>query len=84
MPESVKSSTDFSWSRPDLAASSHTGGNIRRCRDCGVRKLLERAFYKERTCRAGYRPECKKCHNKGQARRARARYQASRRGRYQS
>lgn len=33
----------------------------RRCRRCGVRKALW-AFYRERTCRGGRRPECKLCH----------------------
>lgn len=33
----------------------------RRCRRCGVRKALW-AFYRERTCRGGRRPECKMCH----------------------
>lgn len=33
----------------------------KRCRRCGVRKALW-AFYRERTCRGGRRPECKRCH----------------------
>ena len=81
MPESAKSSPDLA-AKADLLASSHTGQMIRRCSKCGLRKLLERAFYKERTCRAGYRPECKKCRNRARAAWARARYQAGARGRY--
>lgn len=61
-------------SSPDSAFQAHAGGPIRRCRDCQVRKVLEIGFYRERTCRGGYRPECKRCSNKARARRARSRY----------
>lgn len=43
---------------------------VKRCRRCGVRKVLW-AFYREKSCRGGHRPECKRCH----ARWRRARYQ---------
>lgn len=43
---------------------------VKRCRRCGVRKAVW-AFYCEKSCRGGRRPECKRCH----ARWRRARYQ---------
>lgn len=61
-------------SSPDLAAEAHVGSPVRRCRDCRVRKVLGIGFYRERTCRGGYRPECKRCSNRAWARRARLRY----------
>ena len=55
-----------------LAADSHASPGIRRCRRCGIRKVLSRGFYRERTCRGGYRQVCKKCRNRERARWARA------------
>ena len=46
---------------------------VKRCRDCGVRKAAW-AFYREKSCRGGRRPECKRCHNRARARWARSRY----------
>ena len=43
---------------------------VKRCRRCGLRKAVW-AFYREKSCRGGHRPECKRCH----ARWRRARYQ---------
>lgn len=34
---------------------------VKRCRRCGVRKAIW-AFYREKSCRGGRRPECKRCH----------------------
>lgn len=34
---------------------------VKRCRRCGVRKAVW-AFYREKSCRGGRRPECKRCH----------------------
>ena len=62
-------------SSPDLGPGAHVGGRIRRCRDCRVRKVLEVGFYRERSCRGGYRPECKRCSNRARAERARRRYE---------
>ncbi len=62
-------------SSPDSAPEAHACRPIRRCRDCQVRKVLEVGFYRERTCRGGYRPECKRCSNRARARRARRRYE---------
>ncbi|HZH32998.1 MAG TPA: hypothetical protein VEY11_19680 [Pyrinomonadaceae bacterium] len=46
-----------------LVAGSHTAPEVRRCSRCQVRKVLEVAFYRDRTCRGGRRPECKRCRN---------------------
>jgi DNA-directed RNA polymerase subunit M/transcription elongation factor TFIIS len=81
MPELAKSSTN-SADREDLQLSSHTGHQIRRCSKCGIRKMLERGFYRDSKGRAGYRSECKKCHNRWRAAWARARYTAGKRGCY--
>jgi hypothetical protein len=59
-----------------------TRKGVRRCRRCGIRKVLEVGFYRESTCREGYRPECKKCRNAYRRDWARKRYQPGRRGRY--
>ena len=61
-------------SSPDLGSEAHTGCRIRRCRDCHIRKVVEVGFYRERTCRDGYHPECKRCSNRARAERARRRY----------
>jgi hypothetical protein len=47
---------------------------IRRCKSCGVRKVLSLGFYRDRTSRGGYRARCKKCRNRQRARWARSRY----------
>jgi hypothetical protein len=47
---------------------------IRRCKSCGVRKVLSLGFYRDRTGRGGYRARCKKCRNRQRARWARSRY----------
>lgn len=47
-----------------LVTGSHTVQEVRRCSRCGVRKVLDVAFYRDRTCRGGRRPECKRCQNK--------------------
>lgn len=47
---------------------------IRRCRSCGVRKVLARGFYRDRTSRGGYRQTCKKCRNRERAKWARENY----------
>ena len=52
----------------------HASGQIRRCKACGVRKLLSLGFYRDRTGRGGYRARCKKCRNRQRARWARSRY----------
>jgi hypothetical protein len=39
-----------------------------------VRKLLDRGFYRDRTCRGGYRRVCKKCRNRERAGWARRHY----------
>jgi hypothetical protein len=83
MPDLAKSSTN-SAEREDLQLSAHTGHAIRRCSKCGIRKILDRGFYRDRKGRAGYRSECKKCHNLWRAAWARGRYQPSKRGRYRA
>jgi hypothetical protein len=52
----------------------HASGEIRRCKGCGVRKVLALGFYRDRTGRGGYRARCKKCRNGQRARWARSRY----------
>lgn len=54
--------------------NSHASHEVRRCRSCGVRKLLALGFHRERKGRSGYRAKCKKCRNRQRARWARARY----------
>jgi hypothetical protein len=46
-----------------LVTGAHTVQEVRRCRKCGVRKVLEVAFYRDRSCKGGRRPECKRCRN---------------------
>lgn len=58
----------------DAAAGSHVNPGIRRCKLCGIRKVLDRGFYRDKTCRGGYRQVCKKCRNRERAEWARARY----------
>ena len=58
----------------ELAAESHAFSGIRRCKRCGVRKVLDLGFYRDRTCRGGYRQVCKKCRNRQRAGWARCRY----------
>jgi hypothetical protein len=62
-------------SSPDSGSGAHTGLCVRRCKDCLIRKVLEVGFYRERTCREGYRPECRRCFNRARAERARRRYE---------
>jgi len=57
-----------------VAADSHVSSGIRRCKRCGIRKVLTRGFYRDRTCRGGYRRVCKKCRNLQRAAWARRRY----------
>ena len=64
----------FQAGRADLAATSHVSPGIRRCKRCGIRKVLDRGFYRDRTCRGGYRQVCKKCRNRERAEWARSRY----------
>lgn len=47
---------------------------VRRCKGCGVRKVLALGFHRERKGRGGYRARCKKCRNRQRARWARSRY----------
>ncbi|HVG30827.1 MAG TPA: hypothetical protein VM864_14050 [Pyrinomonadaceae bacterium] len=54
--------------------AAHVPSEIRRCRVCGVRKLIEVGFYRAKDCRGGRRHECKKCHNRWRAAWARSRY----------
>jgi hypothetical protein len=49
-------------------------GEIRRCKGCGVRKVLALGFHRERKGRGGYRARCKRCRNRQRARWARERY----------
>ena len=58
----------------ELVAAPHDLPPIRRCKSCGVRKLLDRGFYRDRTCRGGFRQVCKKCRNRERAAWARRRY----------
>lgn len=44
-----------------FSPEEHQGAQVKRCRQCGVRKMLW-AFYREQSCRGGRRPECKRCH----------------------
>lgn len=57
---------------------------IRRCRACGVRKVLKKGFYRDRTGRGGYRSQCKRCRNRQRAAWARARYVPKTGRRYQT
>jgi hypothetical protein len=57
----------FSSGRDDLTAEAHVDQGVRQCKRCGVRKLLDRGFYRDRTCRGGYRQVCKKCRNRERA-----------------
>lgn len=57
---------------PDLEA--HLSPGVRRCRLCGIRKVLDRGFYRDRKSRGGYRRECKRCRDRAGARWARGRY----------
>ena len=66
------------------APDSHLTPEIRRCRRCGVRKLLARGFYRERKGRGGYRRVCKKCRNLQRAAWARRRYVPKTGRRYRS
>ena len=52
----------------------HVSSGVRRCRRCGIRKVIDRGFYRDRTCRGGYRQVCKKCRNRERAAWARSRY----------
>lgn len=54
--------------------NAYASHEIRRCKSCGVRKLLTLGFYRDRTGRSGYRARCKKCRNRQRARWARSRY----------
>ena len=45
----------FTAARADLTADAHACHGIRRCRQCSVRKVLDRGFYRDRTSRGGYR-----------------------------
>ena len=47
---------------------------LRRCKGCGVRKLLALGFHRERKGRGGFRARCKRCRNRQRARWARSRY----------
>jgi hypothetical protein len=64
----------FSSARPARVVNPLASREIRRCKSCGVRKLLALGFYRHRTGRGGYRAECKKCRNRQRAAWARARY----------
>ena len=64
----------FTAARADLTDDAHACLGIRRCKRCGVRKVLDRGFYRDRTCRGGYRQVCKKCRNRERAGWARRRY----------
>lgn len=57
----------FSPRRAALTADSHVSPPIRRCKRCSVRKVLDRGFYRDRTCRGGYRQVCNKCRNQERA-----------------
>lgn len=57
---------------------------IRRCKGCGVRKVLALGFHRERRGRAGYRARCKRCRNRQRAEWARARYRPKTGRRYRT
>lgn len=59
---------------PARVVNSRPAQEIRRCRSCGVRKLLALGFHRERKGRAGYRARCKRCRNRERAAWARSRY----------
>lgn len=59
---------------PARVVNPHTSGEIRRCKGCGVRKLLALGFHRERKGRLGYRARCKRCRNRQRASWARRRY----------
>lgn len=63
MAENGENITGFAPRIAALVTGSHTVQEVRRCRRCGVRKVLDVAFYRDRTCRGGRRPECKRCRN---------------------
>ncbi|MDQ3919589.1 MAG: hypothetical protein M3348_14055 [Acidobacteriota bacterium] len=67
-----------------LAAGSHSSPSIRRCKTCGVRKVLSLGFYRDRTSRGGYRRECKRCRNRKRALWARERYRPKTGRRYRT
>lgn len=62
----------------------HASLDIRRCKGCGVRKVLALGFYRDRTGRGGYRAQCKRCRNRQRARWARSRYTPKTGRRYQT
>jgi hypothetical protein len=63
MTENAENITGLAPRVAALVSGSHTVREVRRCSRCGVRKVLEMAFYRDRTCRGGRRPECKRCRN---------------------
>lgn len=63
MAENGENITGFHPRVAELLSRSHQAGEVRRCSKCGVRKVLEMGFYRDRTCRGGRRPECKRCRN---------------------
>lgn len=54
---------EFHGGRGELEAGAHLAGGIQRCRAGGVRKVLDRGFFRDRWSRGGYHRECKKCRN---------------------
>lgn len=63
MAENGENITGLAPSMAALVTTSHTAQELRRCSRCQVRKVLEVAFYRDRSCRGGRRPECKRCRN---------------------
>jgi hypothetical protein len=63
MDENGENITGFAPSMAALVSGAHTVSEVRRCSRCQVRKVFEVAFYRDRTCRGGRRPECKRCRN---------------------
>ena len=57
----------FTAARADLTGDAHACRGNRRYKRCGARKVLDRGFYRDRTCRGGYRQICKRCRNRERA-----------------
>jgi hypothetical protein len=69
---------------PARVVNPSASQEIRRCRGCGVRKVLALGFHRERKGRGGYRARCKKCRNLQRARWARSRYRPKTGRRYRT
>jgi hypothetical protein len=69
---------------PARVVNPDASREIRRCRGCGVRKVLALGFHRERKGRAGYRARCKRCRNRERAKWARARYRPKTGRRYRT